>query len=137
MKYIVYISSASHLMNSDELLDILQVSRQNNTQRGLTGMLLYSEGTFIQLLEGDEEGLRLTYDSIENDGRHKNIIKMVEGKNEQRIFPEWSMGFKSASAAELQEFQGYIDPNRPEFLKNIGSAPIIHLLKTFADTNRM
>lgn len=137
MKYIVYISSASHLMSSEELLAILETSRKNNVERGLTGMLLYSEGTFIQLLEGEEASLQETYKAIVSDTRHKNIIKMVESTGENRIFPEWSMGFKSASAAELQEFRGYIDPKGDDFLQTSNPAPVLHLLKTFANTNRM
>ncbi len=124
-------------MNNDELLAILQISRHNNTSRGLTGMLLYSEGSFIQLLEGEEENLDTTYHSILTDPRHKNVIKMLEGESDKRVFPEWSMGFKAATAQELKEFEGYVNPKGGEFLTNADAAPIISLLKTFADINRM
>ena len=137
MKYLVYVSSASHLLKEDELLAILQVSRRNNVKKGLTGMLLYSEGTFIQLLEGEEDDLKSTYRAIEADDRHKNIIKMTEGNNEQRFFPEWSMGFKSANTDEIAEFKGYINPAGKDFIRDNDPRPVINMLKTFADTNRM
>ncbi|WP_295767058.1 BLUF domain-containing protein [uncultured Mucilaginibacter sp.] len=137
MKYLVYISTADHLMNQDELLDILEASRKNNKKNNLTGMLLYGEGVFIQMLEGEPSQLAETYKAIEHDFRHKNIIKMTEGEMEQRHFPEWRMGFKAANADELAQFDAYIDPRQPGFLSSEKSNAIINMMKTFADTNRM
>lgn len=62
---------------------------------------------------------------------------MVESESNTRIFPEWSMGFKSATAQEMQEFQGYVNPKGQDFLKSANGAPVVNLLKTFANTNRM
>ncbi|QJD94686.1 BLUF domain-containing protein [Mucilaginibacter robiniae] len=137
MKQLVYISSACKLMNEDELLDILTVSRRNNNSRNLTGMLLYGEGTFIQVLEGEPEILEQTYDVIKQDLRHKNIIKMMESTITERNFPEWAMGFKSVNAEELSEFRGYVDPTRSDFLHEDNVTAIIGMLKTFVSTNRM
>ncbi|CAM3650613.1 BLUF domain-containing protein [Mucilaginibacter galii] len=138
MKYLVYISTAYRLLNQDELLDILAVSRKNNQRNNLTGMLLYGEGTFIQVLEGDADVLTKTYETIIADQRHKNIIKMAEGDIDTPNFPHWSMGFKSASAKELQELGGFTDP------KSLGknwiaaeTSSILGMMKTFADANRM
>lgn len=137
MKYLVYISTAYKLLNQDELLDILTISRKNNQQRDLTGILLYGEGTFIQVLEGEEETLKQTYKDIEADDRHKNVIKMTEGESEERNFKNWAMGFKAINAAELSKFEGYINPQSRGFLQNDNSNSIINMIKTFADANRM
>jgi hypothetical protein len=53
MKNIVYVSAAVKLLDDDQLFDILSSSRKNNAERDVTGVLLYSEGVFIQVLEGD------------------------------------------------------------------------------------
>jgi len=137
MKYLVYISTAYRLMNQDELLDILAVSRTNNEKNNLTGMLLYGEGTFIQVLEGDEHTLDKTYEIIKADYRHKNIIKMADGIINQPNFPEWSMGFKSASAKELAEVGGFTDPKMLNKLTAEQTSGILGMMKTFADANRM
>ncbi|MDQ2842373.1 MAG: BLUF domain-containing protein, partial [Acidobacteriota bacterium] len=50
----VYISSA-RLQREDEIVDILRVSRKNNEQAGLTGLLAYKDGNFLQILEGPKE----------------------------------------------------------------------------------
>lgn len=137
MQYLIYLSTAHKLLNQNELLEILNTSRQNNIQQDVTGMLLYAEGTFIQLLEGDSETLKKVYQTIQADPRHHNITKMAQGEIANRLFPEWAMGFKSANATELAEFKGYFNPDNKSYLKQADSSGIIGMLKTFADVNRM
>jgi hypothetical protein len=138
MKYLVYISAAEHLMNHDELLEILTVSRKNNEKNLLTGILLYGEGTFIQVLEGDEKALNDTYKNILADLRHKNVIKLMEGEITERQFPEWRMGFKSANAAEMAEISAFVNPRLPDFLQTESDPlPVIKVLRTFVQSNRM
>lgn len=138
MKYLVYISAAHRLMSEESLLDILNVSRKNNQKNNLTGMLLYGEGTFMQVLEGDEAILEKTYEVIKADDRHKNIIKMAEGVIEKSNFPDWSMGFKSVSAQKLKELGGFTDPKSlGRRLDESEASSIIGMMKTFADANRM
>ena len=124
-------------MTEAGLVDILNVSRNNNQKNSLTGMLLYGEGTFIQVLEGEEQVLDKTYEVVKADDRHKNIIKVAEGNIEKRNFPDWSMGFKSANKQELAELGGFTDP---KLLNNAGSDEanaLLNMMKTFADANRM
>ncbi|WP_158824844.1 BLUF domain-containing protein [Mucilaginibacter lacusdianchii] len=137
MEYLIYISTASRNITQDDLLDILTVSRNNNTKNNLTGMLLYGEGAFIQVLEGETEALKQSYQVIQSDPRHYNLIKMASGELEQRNFPEWAMGFKAANADELAEFNGYINPAGKSFLQEADANAVISMLQVFADTNRM
>ena len=137
MKYLVYISTAHRLMSDSELLDILRVSRNNNKQNNLTGMLLYGEGTFIQVLEGNEEALKTTYGLIKADKRHKNVIQVAEGEIDERSFPDWSMGFKSANAQELAYLSGFIDPQKLNDAREDQANGVLNMMKTFADANRM
>lgn len=137
MKYLIYLSSAVGLMDSDELMEILKVSRVNNTRDQITGVLLYSAGSFVQLLEGEEDVVKGAYHRIMTDPRHRGIIKIAEGNLEKRNFPEWAMGFKSADRQELEEFKGFIDPGSKTFLNEKEAHPAIVLLKTFVDINRL
>jgi len=50
MNYLIYFSSAVELMNQDQLLEILKVSRKNNAANHITGRLLYGEGSFVQVM---------------------------------------------------------------------------------------
>ena len=90
MHHYFYLSSASHEMTLDELEEILAVSRRNNSELGVTGMLLYCDGTIIQYLEGPEEMVNLLRDRIRLDPRHKGLIKLSEGPVDGRLFGDWA-----------------------------------------------
>ncbi|WCT13206.1 BLUF domain-containing protein [Mucilaginibacter jinjuensis] len=137
MKYLIYMSSATQLMSNDELLELLKVSRENNTKKNLTGMLLYGEGAFVQVLEGEDETVDSTYDIIKADPRHKSIIQIISGKLEKRNFPEWSMGFKAVDRKIAEEFTGFIDIRNDGLLIEDEKHPAIIVLKTFADANNL
>lgn len=134
MKYLIYISTATHLLSEQELTDILTVCRKNNQINSITGVLLYNEGTFIQFLEGEEAAINYIYDIITSDERHKNIIKLTEGEIDKRNFPDWTMGFKALNAAQMESVEGYINPNKKVFNTD-GMHPDIVMIKTFAETN--
>lgn len=51
MLQLVYVSTATRLLTEKQLMDLLEVCRRNNEQLGITGMLLHSAGTYIQLLK--------------------------------------------------------------------------------------
>lgn len=104
---IVYTSSASELMESSELEKILASARKNNAQKAVTGMLLYSEGVFMQVLEGPREAVREIYGVISGDRRHHGVIVLLESNIDSRNFSQWAMGFKQSSKSNLAEEEGY------------------------------
>jgi len=121
-------------MGDDELLNLLQTARKKNFAHNVTGMLLYSEGTFIQALEGETEDLYKIYNAIQLDSRHRNIVLMITGMVEERIFPKWSMAFASVNAGLLKNVEGFLNPaNKNDIADNNHTAVI--MLKTFAETN--
>ena len=117
---LVYVSLASHDMSDEELKEILRVSRENNAKLGLTGMLLYRDGFFIQALEGEKGKVHKLYDKIKGDGRHRNILTAYENDIEQRAFDDWSMGFNKIRDEDLNE-EGVTDflqaRDDPEYFK--------------------
>lgn len=134
MRYLIYISTATKLLTDPELVQILTASRRNNEKNNITGVLLYSEGTFIQLLEGPIEALNNIYEAIVHDTRHKNVIKLVEEDIEKRSFNDWTMGFRSINAYQLETLSSYFDPTKKEFDSD-GHHPGLSILKTFAEQN--
>jgi hypothetical protein len=136
MEYLVYVSTAKKLVSDAELLDLLQTVRIKNAKYNVTGMLLYSEGTFIQALEGEKEDLYKIYNTIQLDSRHRNIILMITGMVEERIFPKWSMAFASVNADVLKHIEGYLNPASKNFIADNKHATV-SMLKTFAETNRL
>lgn len=135
--YLVYLSSSTHLFSEKELADILNVSRSNNSSLNVTGILLYYEGSIIQVLEGNEAVVKDLYTKIEKDARHKNVVRMVEGTNNERSFPDWSMGFKTLSNSEWQEYEGYLQLNSSILLSVIKkkNVRLDTTLKSFINTS--
>lgn len=107
MFFLVYASSAIQPFSRPDLEDLLATSRENNARAGITGMLLYKDGNFMQVLEGDEEAVRELYDKIAADPRHKGEILLQQGFTEERQFPEWSMGFRDLHSTETHSITGY------------------------------
>ena len=137
MYHIVYLSTAVSLMTDEELKDILTTSRTNNKENHVTGVLLYCEGTFVQLIEGKEENVKKTYDAIQNDKRHKSLTLLISCAAEKRIFPRWDMGFASTDKSLLKDIDGYMDPSHPDFLKSDENSQAIFILQTFAENNKI
>ncbi len=134
MYYMVYVSSASHLMSADELMAILTVSRIRNTMNNVTGMLLYKDGSFMQVLEGEEAAITKTFDRIGKDSRHRGIIILCKEKADSRSFDGWSMGFRSVNNADLKDIPSLVDFRSDRFTDpSVVNNPHIamKLLKTF------
>jgi hypothetical protein len=79
MFYLLYVSSAVKLMNNDELLKLHQVSQKNNKKSEITGMLLYQEGNFMQIIEGNKERVLELFSKVTMDKHHKDIYKIMSG----------------------------------------------------------
>ncbi len=138
MNYIIYVSTADRLLTDEDLTKLLLKSRINNAKAGITGMLLYSNGTFFQVLEGEEEQLSALFEKISKDSRHRGIIKLKSGKLANRIFPDWSMGFKTSVTESVSHLRGFVNPEKKEFLNGRDEYhPAVNLLQSFAVSNRL
>jgi len=106
--FLVYVSSTNRFFSRAQLEEILRTSRRNNEEAGISGLLLYKDGNVMQVLEGDEQKVRGLYDHIGSDFRHSGLILLLDGFEEERQFPSWSMAFHDLEAAEtLAEVPGY------------------------------
>jgi hypothetical protein len=65
----------------------------NNAGLGISGALLYSAGNFAQVLEGLLASIEKTFEAIQRDPRHSEVVVIQSGPAETREFPEWSMAF--------------------------------------------
>jgi Sensors of blue-light using FAD len=104
---LVYVSSSVRPFSGGELIELLEKSRLNNHSLGITGMLLYKDGDFMQALEGPEDVVRRLSAKIAKDPRHKEFVALVEGTSARREFPDWSMGFQDLSGIHLRDLPGY------------------------------
>ncbi len=109
MLSILYVSSATELLSNEELLSLLEQCRHNNAALDITGMLLYKDGNFMQVLEGPDAAVRQIYMRILSDARHTGAIKLLEQSIEERQFASWTMGFKNLDEVTPNEAPGYSD----------------------------
>jgi len=136
---LTYLSTATSPYSTTELGELLAAVREKNHAVGLTGMLLYAGGHFIQTLEGDEDAVDATFSRIRRDTQHRNICVALREEIESRAFPDWSMGFESVSAEEASELPGFNDyldasATTEESGKRLGRAGIFH--RVFRDNMR-
>ena len=106
---LIYVSSAVVPFSPEELRTLLKISRHNNVRLGVTGMLLYKDGNFMQAIEGEEEAIHLLHRKIRLNPRHDGLITLLEQPIERRQFSGWSMGFKNLSDPGMHEIAGYSD----------------------------
>lgn len=90
---LVYVSSARVPLDEPALERLLQSARIRNQQDGLTGVLLYHDGNFIQYLEGPALTVNQTYQRIARDPAHGNLIELLLEPITERSFTGWDMGF--------------------------------------------
>ena len=107
MLSLLYVSSATQLFSEEDIKALLQKSRDNNARLGLTGLLLYKDGNFMQVLEGPDDVVTRLYAKIHTDPRHHGILQLVRQQVQRREFPSWSMGFKNLNDVNLEQMPGY------------------------------
>lgn len=85
----------------NELGALFASSRSNNKKRNITGALLLTETWFVQVLEGEEEAVRLLFASIQADPRHDRVELLFEGPADDRVFAHWSMAKIAMSDSDI------------------------------------
>jgi len=114
MLQIAYTSVATDAFGPGEIFKIIETSNRNNAKVDVTGFLMFKDGRFLQILEGDHEALNTLMRVIERDERHHSIETVAREEVSQRLFPNWRM-------------KRFIQPNTPsdlaEFDKTLKAAP--------------
>lgn len=106
MIQISYISKTTKAMSQDDLEAILRISRENNARLGITGMLLYGNNTFVQILEGEEKAVNELVEKIKRDSRHTDFHVLKKKTIDRREYADWSMDFKRVSGEDFQSVKG-------------------------------
>lgn len=137
MFYLLYISYATEPFSEEELRELLVQSRKKNKEHSITGMLVYIEGKFIQVLEGEKKKVEQLYEVIRQDPRHEKVSTLMEGIISKRNFEDWSMGFKVLNQREFTNLSGFTrikDFFNGQFPKD-APHPALIFLKLFYDKN--
>ncbi len=109
LMHCIYASAATRHFETAELTALLQAARKHNDGAGLTGMLLYTEGSFFQVLEGVPDAVEALYARIELDKRNDQVTKILTEAIPDRSFADWTMGLSQVSRNELALIAGTND----------------------------
>lgn len=125
--------AAADLEIGREIPEILSRARPRNLSLGVTGLLIFRQGAFLQLLEGPEEGVRALFERIRLDRRHEEVVILAEARAAARLYDRWSMAYvddrlASGSAESLFDLFDLA-------LRSAGAEapPILPILKRFLD----
>lgn len=132
MIHIVYMSRAVHPLSDQELQTLLDQCRRDNAARNVTGVLFYSHGNIAQLIEGEEEELNALFDIISRDGRHSNVVKLVDKPISTRSFEDWAMAFHPIEPSGFAALQGFLLPQHlppPPSSLTIADGMLVDLVK--------
>ncbi len=136
---LTYMSSAVVPFGDDDLAELLLTCREKNHAAGLTGVMLYAGGHFIQTLEGPSDVVDATVARIQQDTRHRNLDFVLREEIATRKYPDWSMGFETMSVDDASRLPGFNDfleggTVSAESAGKLGRAGIFH--RVFRDNMR-
>jgi hypothetical protein len=110
--HVLYRSRAAQAPTEADLQALLEWSRTYNAHHHITGLLLYCDGRFVQLIEGPEATVRALYARIQQDTRHTQVVTLSDGPSPQRWFADWHMAFGQVDAPELHEVLGVVETQK-------------------------
>lgn len=121
---IIYSSESATPMQTDDLEEILERAQISNAENGITGALVYVEGVFLQVLEGDRASLEDLMARISRDVRHDNVTVLREGEVPSAAFSGWDMAYVSATREQVAKWAGLSGTTKmPDVLADIGQDP--------------
>lgn len=104
---LLYSSAAAKKMSAAELVRLLEQARAKNARLGITGLLVYHNREFMQLLEGERDEVQSLWQTIRFDDRHTSVRVIYEGPIEERGFASWRMGFRNLGKVDVEALAGY------------------------------
>ncbi|CAH2602576.1 BLUF domain-containing protein [Rhodovastum atsumiense] len=104
----IYCSTATRRFSEDELLELLEKARIKNARLEITGMLIYDQGMFMQVIEGPKENIEGLLLHLLDDPRHHRVRILSTKAIEVREFGYWEMAFFRENNLKEQA-DGYLD----------------------------
>ena len=101
---LIYSSIRTEGVEVPALLELLDTATENNKCDGITGLLCFTNDSFLQVLEGDALPINQLYRKIIVDGRHMEVGLIHYSPILEREFPDWAMGFVDLDAISTKEF---------------------------------
>jgi hypothetical protein len=132
---IVYISASKDLLDDWLLKTVIEQSRENNSKKDITGVLIFCNGSIIQVLEGEREAVDSLFTKIKKDRRHSQVILLYQGMADHRSFEKWAMGYTSAEKRNMDELKDQLSFVSNPYVQSSSESKVISLVQTFFKNN--
>ncbi|SFN47113.1 BLUF domain-containing protein [Salegentibacter flavus] len=124
MRYAIsYVSTANKDLTDPEVTNIMKRTMKFNRNHDISGILLYNENNFFQLLEGEKQTVLELYKIISEDSRHYDIIKFLEKPIFNTPFDgyltEFITDIKRCDESTLEKYQHYLKVLNPGSQKSM------------------
>lgn len=106
IRQLIYSSVYTGSDSDADIHAILSKSRVKNAVRDITGFLLFSEGAFLQVLEGAPHSLQDLMRVISQDPRHSDIVLLQDNQVSQRLFAGWNLAYSNSCGDDTNEWAG-------------------------------
>jgi len=135
---VIYISASRTLLGATEIEALLVHARRNNAAAGITGLMLYHDGGFFQVLEGPRAPVEKLFATIRTDPRHQGVIPLWQGVVGARLFGDWRMGFVPpegwpAGSCEGVDLRGLLRSTAPWSRDRIVGPLLRRFLRSYRD----
>lgn len=104
---LIYTSRVAPHFTGETMKQLLQQSRKNNADLGITGILFFGSGRFIQILEGPDEAVASVYETIQSDNRHEDVSLLHKEDINRRSFGNWLMSYEPLSSEDLKKLDNF------------------------------
>lgn len=102
LRCITYLSFASAHVRSNDVKNILEISRARNLSDSVSGVLIFNGAVFVQIIEGPDRKIGSLITRIKNDHRHVELQILMDKPVLDRLFVNWSMGYVDLENGELR-----------------------------------
>jgi hypothetical protein len=140
LQKLIYYSTSVQDLQIAEIEKIIEKAILNNSLMGITGMLLYCSGNFMQVIEGPKDNIQKLMNKILNDKRHYNIIIIQNQSVAKRDFSNWSRGLRIVQPNDLKKYEQcfQIQGDQNDFaIFNNQPSKALDLIRLFVETNKI
>ena len=130
--HLIYASRETEPFSEDSLKSLVMKAGERNGPLGVTGMLLYDRGSFMQVLEGEESTVDALFQKISEDPRHSSVVQIIREAIPARQFGTWNMGYgtlRTEMLKSLGELDDFYATRR--YLEQLNPGRAQKLLKAF------
>jgi len=101
MRSTAYVSKAVGEWKTEDHDALLKHARGRNTDDGISGLLIFCNGWFLQVVEGPDAPVAALLARIADDPRHSDVAMIYNQEIDEPVFPDWSMGFEKVDTSTL------------------------------------